>query len=299
MKIASVTFRNPIYESGGATVPAFAFKDWCDLYNFECDIKINPRSDELHEYDYIFFATPPLKELPFNWHDIKKPFSVMIHVENDLNIYNLNCFKHKNCHSLITIDENYRGFDNLHKNIIIWYPCCRIKYLSIPINPSSSNSIVYAGRITHWKNAHIAKRLGAEIHGRIDDFNYAEKHNIKSSQYVESEISEILKRHGLFFSICGNEKNKMLTKRIDLACVEAIHHGLMPVVNKNAIPELLKGAFIEVDLESSDDDIKGEILNYLVNKSERWAIMLKKYGKFLSIFSDPISKILGVGYDKF
>jgi len=292
MKIASISFYDLKTQVGGATVSAVAFKKWCDILGFDCDIRCGKENIQIKNYDAVFFSTPIPRTPSFGYATYEeliklsniayKPFALMIHVEDDMNKYgdNLQMFNNENCKALVNIDEKADYFKDWHENRIQWNPCCEPKFTTPRSTPQVTESIIYSARVTPWKNAHLLiafatqHGLQYQVYGRIDNQDYANKYNIKSIQYDRHE----LKHFGdLYWGVCGNETNRMLVKRVELAAFEALSHGLMPIVNANAIPDDLKGIFIEVDVDNIDyGKLKEDIIFYRSNKMARWHEMISK-----------------------
>jgi len=278
MKIASVTFFTE-KEKGGGRTPAFAFNEYADLFNIECDVvEIHSHSDieKLNKYDAIFFATPPrISNSCFK--KISKPYALMIHDETDLDKYPTfrDMVAHKNCKCLVTIDHDGDYYKKFHKKRIFWHPCCSPLYLStFKFASKDVNKILYAGRIVDWKNPQLFLDFCRKSYNTWGMFgkeygNVQLEYDGAISQYDNME--QFAGQYDLFWDVCGTKDNKMLVKRVNLTAFEALANGMMPIVNKNAIPEALRGCFIETDpLNFDADELHKKIIEYRMNKEERF-----------------------------
>lgn len=325
-KIASVTFSPKRANIGGAQIPALAFKAWCDILGVECcaigisadDINIDitnyhtilhPAQVEfLNGFDAIFFQTPTIN-CEFDISQIKKPFVLMIHDENDMALYgidNINSYvKHEMCRGLVHIDLDGDYYKDLHKKRMYWHPCGMPDDLyKTVVKPRTSHGILYAARVSSWKNPVLFASVAAKNKDLFNNsaYMFGNVHNgilaskILSTAETNVEISfgyfDKKKAYktdtGLFWDVCGTSDNKMVIKRMNLAAFEAVNNGFMPIVNPNAIPKQLRGIFIEVNsMNFSTSDFRRQVSHYFDNRSLYWQqinkTMANSYASYNSI----------------
>jgi hypothetical protein len=293
MKIASVTFFNPDTEFGGATTPAFAFQSWCIQFGHDCDLLVCPTPDMLNAYDAVFFNTPPRDHQEFCYSNLKVPFALMIHDETDIGKYEVfpRMVKDQNCKVLVGIDHDGDFYKDYHDTRVFWHPCCMPDDLHPRESANTSEIVLYAARITHWKNPdkfmEFVNKYNAKhaIYGRVDDDLFG----IKSMPFPKNMDAS---SYDVFWDVCGNRRNEMKVKRLNLTSFEFISKGLMPIVNPRAIPKALRGAFIEWDQEhESYNTLYNQIKYYRQSKESRWDYMCARLSNSYASFENISSSV--------
>jgi len=285
MKIASVTF-NPLTKNvGGGQIPAIAFKEWCDIFGIDCDVvgvldqvtigdKISPDVNIILEsthflmlnyYDAIFFSTPIINSSA-NIEDIRKPFVVMIHGENDSKLYGQN-----------TIDDMFNNpsfIDTVHIDVdkyfkepstLYWHTCCSPKDLiQKPIKPKYGNGILYAARITRWLNPelfiYITSNLittdnhmyGHCLEQNLEDKIVSEGSNIRQRLKPFKRGEQYNNKTSLFWDVAGYYGRPFNMKRLSLSAYEGLKKGRIPIVGKGNAPKLFDGLVLEIDQYNFD-----------------------------------------------
>jgi hypothetical protein len=271
---------------GGAQVPAVAFKEWCELLGHTCKLfsafpgylsddiphpvwRLNNAS-ELDDFDAVFFSTFG----DFDFENMTVPFTFMVHAEFDINDGNQLLINKTSklplCKFVTVIGLDYWGFEKQK----LWYPCCMPEYLIDGTEEAqkNKNGLLYAARISSWKNLDILARLSNDekfksFAGEIKVFGAANKSQyydlvmsnkpdftIDNSVFSVYDVEQIKERNSqfkYFWDVNGTTEYKIELKRVNLACVEAIKFGCIPIVDFNTIPEFMKHFCIDIsDVEN-------------------------------------------------
>lgn len=279
MKIASVCNYPNKTNVGGGQVPAVAFKKWCDIYLVDCDVvsiadtnngintmipdlKVVKSEYELNEYDFIFFSSIG----SIDYEKIKQRFAVMLHAEFDKTFYGeeRSELAIKKSDFVVVIGNDYW---KTKKREFFWYPCTLPEYLLRisddfeKVNDWGDISLLYSARLSTWKNAallaaftHLSDykhSIGKTVvYGEANNKyygdailrmnpNWEKKHGIYNI-YDNDETKERHKGFHLFWDVNGSDTYRVQLKRMNLSAFEALKFGLLPVVDSNAVPDVIK-----------------------------------------------------------
>lgn len=256
MKIASVSFSHKPEQIGGAHVPAIAFKKWCDILGYDCDlVHFCDGATDLNSYDAVFFATANIPD----GLEIKVPYVVMVHAEFDF--YESKIIE--NARSVIVIDKpmEYWHFEKQ----IFWHPCTLPENLlkGDEVFEKSKRGTLYAARVSTWKNSIMLGAL-SNIHNFISEYGpvtimgKANKNSYGS--ILDQSTSNVIRIDGIFnlrdiqthaklnryfWDVSGNNDYKLKVKRLNLSAFEAMKQGCVPIVDKDAIPPELHSFCID------------------------------------------------------
>lgn len=277
MKLASVSFNCNPEQIGGGHVPAIAFKEWCIFLGHECTlINGNHVPDESYydKFDGVFFATPPKKGYCV---PSKIPYVVMIHAEFDS--YDDTIMDGAKAVAVIDQKLNYWKF----KNQKYWHPCCSPRHLltGAEVFRKRKGGLLYAARVSTWKNANTLMALS-----NINDFQlmygpisiYGKANNNEFGKLVNGAKSLLVNRvdslfnpddlnyseYEFFWDVSGTNEYKIKIPRLNLAAFEAMKHGCIPIVDKNAIPESLWNCVIDIGDLFNNVDLN-EIRNNIID----------------------------------
>lgn len=293
MRIASVCFNAGRDQVGGAQVPAYAFKQWCQQLGHQCDfvsaysgylsndipcpIRRIAEAYHLDNYDAVFFSTFG----DFDFHNMTVPFTFMIHAEFDPSNYEnglkrmMQVSELKMCKFVTVIGNDYWSFEKQK----LWYPCCMPNYL---INGSekpilNKKGLLYAARISTWKNLHTVAQLSNDftfsnfikdigVFGAANKSEYLDhvmaqnpKFDIDNSVFSVYDVKKIKQRNSkykYFWDVNGSNQYKIELKRVNLACVEAMKFGCIPIVNMETAPDFMSSFALDIS------DIRWEISSY-------------------------------------
>lgn len=273
-KIASFCFNTEKENIGGAQVPAVAFKRWCDILNIQCELVTNKKiiseylpefkiiksAEELNDFDAVFFSTPG----KLDFEAIQIPFTVMVHAEFDKNFYADSFYESTKFSNFVTvIGENYWNFR--HQNI--WYPCCLPEYLvnDRRVRCDNKDGVVYSARLSTWKNAHLLALLSKDsrfiekfgevkIFGKANKSKYSKRINaidedINEEIYNGYDIQESrlkFSQYKYFWDVSGNFNYNIKLLRFNLACVEAMKFGCVPIIKPQSVPEKFRDYCINI-----------------------------------------------------
>jgi len=302
MRLASVTFSPKLENIGGAQIPAFAFKEWCEIFGHDCSVIgcsnetngiditnyntiMHPNDiNFLNGFDAIFFSTP-IMYCNINMSEIKIPFMVMIHGESDIDIYGGavidSMLDHDMCIGVIHINPNSPNI----RDKFYWHPCCSPSDLiDGKIIPKDNNGLLYASRIRRWLNYKLFMKTANENRDIIK-----ESHMYGPCSRVETRM-DVIQNHGcinihigpfkrkepysdntgLFWDVAGYGDKRIRFKRISLSAYEALKNGYMPIITKGTAPEHFDGKFIEIPYEANHNIIRERIENYIKYKDGYW-----------------------------
>lgn len=286
--IGIVTFHpEPMY-IGGAQVPSYAFHEWCEEIGIDSCVIRYDDVNKMNECDWVFFGTPgrmnSIGEYVFPLERLSVPFAVMIHAEFDKDIYSQfgEFLSHPLRRCVVTIDTDYW---NLEKKFY-WHPCTLPSYLlkeEHEFDNSNRYGILYAARVSSWKGINklsalsLFKDFNESVDYRIDvygektsdfqvedgNFNWKKK---AFSIYDELETERRNSQYKYFWDVCGTPSYKMPIKRLNLAAVEAIRYGCIPIGDHETIYPYARKFCISLesgfpkDFYSSQQRMKEEVL---------------------------------------
>lgn len=246
-QINSVCFHPEEEQVGGSQVPAYAFKDWCKILKVRCGVTYNIDND----CDWMFLSTAgQIHENYLN--KIEVPFAMMIHAEFDNDIYpNIDhLLDHEMCKLVVVIGE---GYWITNQPQLYWHPCTLPYYLMADhtqFDNSNRYGLLYAARISSWKGINKLAALSQfkyfqnEVDNRIDiygkqssDFviekgNYNmmnERYNI----YDFEKMGHLYSRYKYIWDVSGTAEYTMPIKRLNLAAVEAMKFGCIPIADSD------------------------------------------------------------------
>jgi hypothetical protein len=286
MRLASFCFNIEREAIGGAQTPAIAFVKWCGIFGLECDLvsnnlDVNPDipfvttyirdEEELNEYDAVYFSTiDKFGGTNFNYDKLTVPFAVHIHAEFDINLYG-NMDRIYKIMQMATVPVVIGlGFWPWH-NELLWLPCAQPEYLLDGTEIWGSHDrdgIIYAARLSEWKNAHLLALFShdtsfTDIYGRIDVYGNANES--KYQRQIDSYDPFWRYREGIFniydfqsikarnsqyryiWDVSGTDSYKLKIPRLNLAAVEGMKFGLVPIVKPESINSEARGACISVN----------------------------------------------------
>lgn len=255
--IGAVTFHPEEKYVGGAQVPTFAFYRWCSILGIDCEIIDYWDIESLNECDWIFFGTPGrMNTIPpaykFSINDISVPFVYMVHAEFDLSLYDEwhDFMGHEMCNAVVIIGNDYWQMDVPE---FYWHPCTLPEYLlkeEHEFDNSNRYGLLYAARLSRWKGMDKLEPLSrfkdfaTAVDNRIDVFgeglidlqggNYR-LHRVAFSIKDFEEIEKRNSQYKYFWDVCGNAEYQFDIKRLNLAAVEAVRFGCIPIVDKNSV----------------------------------------------------------------
>lgn len=293
MKIASYCFHLRKDQVGGAQVPAVAFMHWARNFGIACDlvtsrafipnsgisediskhyqVKIIDSEDELNEYDAVFFSTPDVfGGSNFDFNKITIPRASMAHAEFDSELYG----GPERFHSImstadvpIVIGEGY--WPGLRAKEKLWYPCTLPEYLLRDAVLSEADGIMYAARLSDWKNAHLLgllskiRKFRDSVHRRIHVYgkanradyafllqDIAPKWTSREGVFSVYDLLEIQSRNSqykFYWDVSGRDSYWFKLKRLNLAAVEALRYGQIPIAWKDQVPAELRNLIIPVE----------------------------------------------------
>lgn len=255
MKIASVSLFAKPEQIGGGHIPAIAFKKWCKIKGIDCDVidffnLDNP--EYLNNYDAVFIASP-INDSDFKKININVPYAVMVHAEFDLHKDNLLALKNANV--IPVIQEGFWLFDKQ----VAWHPCTFPEFLfdgTEEIDFYNKRGTVYSGRVTQWKNIYMlacasasvnlfnTEEFSISVYGTTNSDNC--KNALKSidtnwtwinKPYDINKFSSILNTFKFHWDVFGRpDKTPISMKRLNLAAIEALKFGVLPVTNSTTSP---------------------------------------------------------------
>jgi hypothetical protein len=256
VKIASISLYAKPEQIGGGHIPSIAFKKWCNIKGIDCDVidlySIN-NPDLLNKYDAIFIASP-ISDDDFDSLNIRKPYAVMVHAEFDLNDHNRKAFEKASV--IPVIEEGYWMFNNE----VAWHPCTYPEYLidGTEIFEPSKQGLIYAARVTQWKNIYELAAL-SNYEGFMSIVNSVNVYGATNSDNCEKSLSSM--RHNMqwwkhtydinyyddmkmmyseyefYWDVFGRpDKHCIIMKRLNLAAIEALKFGVLPIVDFKTSP---------------------------------------------------------------
>lgn len=254
--IGAVTFHPEREYIGGAQVPTFAFMEWTNELCIESEIVDYNDVHRMNSCDWIFFGTPGRMnsitgKFEFPIDKIEVPFAVMIHAEFDVDLYNqfVDFISHPMCRLIVVIGE---GYWETKVPQLYWHPCTLPDYLikeTTEFENSNRYGLIYAARISTWKGINKLAALSlyedflTKVDHRIDVYGkrnrgdfVVEEGNFNLFEmdfniYKVGEIGERNSRYKYFWDVCGTPSYKMPIKRLNLAAVEAMRFGCIPIGN--------------------------------------------------------------------
>ena len=279
--IKTICFHGNKDEIGGGQIPAFAFHEWLGIFGIESKIGFEIDNDA----DWLFLATPGrmMEELI---KDIEVPFAMMIHAEFDVNIYPSlpKLLKNSNCKLIVVIGEQYWDFDQPQ---LYWHPCTLPYYLMTEgdnFDNSNRYGLLYSARISKWKGINKLSALSKfkpfldSVDHRIDVFgkqtsdfiiepgNYTLV-NKGVDIYDKKSICNLYRQYKYFWDVSGSKEYDIKIKRLNLAAIEAMKFGVIPIADgKTAYPFSKK---FMIDLENgfpgdfvfAQEKMKEDVLN--------------------------------------
>lgn len=260
MHLASVSFYDERHQVGGAQIPAKAFVKWCVILGIKCDYiawhKLEDKT-QLNKYDGVFFATPITNTILMQ-SKLTVPYVAMIHAEFDIAESNFEAMEGGKAVIMIDMDKEYWDYSRQ----LFWHPCTYPEYLLTVEDVHrmfgltwQRQGLVYAARISTWKNALLLaglsryepfrKNVGPiHVYGKANknDYDYHIKlldpvwtrHDELFSIENFGETEDRLSEFDLFWDVSGTPEYRLDIKRINLAAVEAMKFGVVPVVDKRS-----------------------------------------------------------------
>lgn len=278
--INSICFHPETHQVGGGQVPAFAFKAWCEILNIDCNMHVGVDND----CDWLFLSTPGIMKADYI-HDIEVPFAMMIHAEFDFDLYPALTYllHHEMCKLVVVIGEGYWNFD---KPELYWHPCTLPEYL-ISENTHFDNSnrygLLYAARISSWKGINKLAALSeydhffSEVDGRIDVYGEQSsefkiepgRYDMKNKAYSIYEFDKMEKlyqQYRYIWDVSGNANYQLEIKRLNLAAVEAMRFGCIPIAGASSAYPFARKWIVDLnrgfpsDYISAQTQMKEEVL---------------------------------------
>lgn len=280
MRINSICFHPLKEQVGGSQIPAYAFQAWCDILKVDCDIDtvIN------NNCDWMFLSTAGTINDP-DIGEITVPFAMMIHAEFDANIYPEadNLLNHELCKLVVVIGE---GYWITKQTQLYWHPCTLPYYLmteDTEFETSNRYGLLYAARISSWKGINKLAALSQYRHffdsvdHRIDIYGKQSSHfvlergryNLKNESYNIydfEKMGQLYSRYKYIWDVSGTAEYKMPIKRLNLAAVEAMKFGCIPIADPDTCYPFVKKWIVDLsqgfpyDFKVSQDLMKEEVL---------------------------------------
>jgi hypothetical protein len=182
--------------------------------------------------------------------EIKVPFAMMVHAEFDNDIYpSIDLLLNDPfCKLVVVIGE---GYWMSQQPQLYWHPCTLPYYLmteDTEFDNSNRYGLLYAARISRWKGINKLAALSqyhhflSSVENRIDiygkqtsDFviepgNYQmmnERYNIWDFE----KMGQLYSRYKYIWDVSGTAEYKMPIKRLNLAAIEAMKFGCIPIAD--------------------------------------------------------------------
>jgi hypothetical protein len=307
MRLASVTFHGKESQVGGAQIPALAFKKWCDILGHESDyIDYYSMTDKtmLNQYDGVFFCNPVNDKILAESRLII-PFVSMIHAEVDKHLIIDNA--NDEAEAVVVIGENYWNFHNQ----ILWYPCCFPEYLlkDNDVFRDYKHGLVYSARLSTVKNAIILASLTryppfmnevefVDVYGEYNTAWY--KDAIESIDPNWNRIPGIydisnfeatkgrLQKYSYFWDVSCIPSCKFEMLRLNLAAVEALKFGCIPIVDKRYTPKITHE--FTIDLKEVSNGLHLRVVRDRILKHAHlycgYELVKKQVKKIIGVFSE-------------
>lgn len=259
-KINSICFHPKVEQVGGGQIPAYAFQNWCTMLGIHCNVK----TEIDNNCDWMFLATPgEIGSLLPN--KIEVPFALMIHAEFDSKIYPAytSLRHHPLCKLVVVIGENYW---NTKQPQFYWHPCTLPKYLmteNTTFDNDNRNGLLYAARISKWKGINKLAALSQfntfmdnvdgiiDVYGKqtsdfiIEKGNYNLK-NQRHNVYEYEAMGKIYSKYKYIWDVSGSVDYKIKIKRLNLAAIEAMKFGCVPIADHDTCYEFAKSWVIDL-----------------------------------------------------